>query len=95
MPLSVLEAMAAGLPVVASAVGGLHEVVVDGETGFLVPPGRPEELAAALGRLIGDAELRRTLGDAGRRRAEERFSLPRWRAEHLELYRRLLRTRTS
>lgn len=95
MPLSALEAMAAGLPVVATDVGGLHEIVADGETGVLVQPGRPDELAQALGRLVGDAELRRTMGEAARRRAEERFSLPRWRAAHLELYRRLLRNPTS
>ena len=54
MPVSVLEAMAAGLPVVASRVGGVPELVVDGETGLLVEPGDPDELAAALGRLLAD-----------------------------------------
>ena len=62
LPVSVLEAMAAELPVVASNVGGLGELVVDGETGLLVPPGDPEALAEALGRLIEDRELRRRLG---------------------------------
>jgi glycosyltransferase involved in cell wall biosynthesis len=90
MPISVLEAMAAGLPVVASAVGGVPEVVVDGETGFLVPPGDPEALADALGRLLADGELRRRMGAAGRRRAELRFDLPRFRQDHLQLYERLL-----
>ena len=90
MPLSVLEAMAAGLPVVASDVGGLAEVVIEGETGFLVPPGEPGSLADRLGRLVDDPELREALGQAGRRRAEERFSLPGWREAHLDLYRGLL-----
>lgn len=91
MPLTVLEAMAAGLPVVASAVGGLPELVEDGVTGLLVPPRDPEALADVLRRLLADADLRRRLGAAGRARAEERFDLPRFRAEHVELYERLLR----
>lgn len=95
MPLSVLEAMAAGLPVVASDVGGLHEVVVDGETGVLMPPGSPSALAAALASLAADPELRERYGRAGRQRAEERFSLSRWRTAHLELYKRLLDTDQS
>lgn len=90
LPVSVLEAMAAGLPVVASAVGGVPEAVVDGETGILVPPGDAEALAAALRRLLADRELRRRMGAAGRRRAERLFDLPRLRQEHLELYERLL-----
>ena len=69
-----LEAMAHGRPVVASAVGGLKDLVVDGKTGLLVPPGDPEALRAALERLLADAELRRRLGACGRERAGERFS---------------------
>jgi alpha-maltose-1-phosphate synthase len=69
-----LEAMACGTPVVASAVGGILEVVEDGVTGLLVPPGRPDELAGALNRVIGDRALAQSLGQAGRRRVEERFS---------------------
>jgi glycosyltransferase involved in cell wall biosynthesis len=68
------EAMAYGKPVVASAVGGLRDLVVDGETGVLVPPGDVAALRAALERLLGDAELRRRLGAAGRERIRERFS---------------------
>ena len=69
-----LEAMAHARPVVASAVGGLKDLVVDGETGLLVPPGDARTLRAALERLLGDRELRRRLGAAGRERARERFS---------------------
>ncbi|MBI4638118.1 MAG: glycogen synthase [Candidatus Rokubacteria bacterium] len=69
-----LEAMACGIPVVASAVGGIVEVVEDGVTGLLVGPARPDELAAALRRLLDDRELGRAMGRAGRRRVEERFS---------------------
>ena len=64
-----LEAMAAGLPVVACRAAAAPEVVLDGETGLLVPPLAPGALAAALGRLADDAALRRRLGEAGRRRA--------------------------
>jgi glycosyltransferase involved in cell wall biosynthesis len=66
--------MAHGRPVVASAVGGLKDLVVDGETGLLVPPRDPAALRAALTRLLGDASLRRRMGAAGRLRAQERFS---------------------
>jgi glycosyltransferase involved in cell wall biosynthesis len=69
-----LEAMAHGRPVVATEVGGLRDLVVDGETGIVVPPRDPEALRAALERLLADPELRRRLGAAGRRRAQERFS---------------------
>ena len=66
LPLSVVEAMAAGLPVVASDVGGLRELVRDGETGMLVPSRDPAALADALQPLLADRELRRRLGSAGR-----------------------------
>jgi starch synthase len=69
-----LEAMACETPVVASAVGGILEVVEDGITGLLVPPGRPEELAGALNRLLANRDLAVALGQAGRRRVEQRFS---------------------
>jgi glycosyltransferase involved in cell wall biosynthesis len=87
LPVSVVEAMAAGLPVVASAVGGLSELVVDGESGFLVQGGNADELGAALGRLITDRELRRRMGAAGRARAEQLFDLPAFQSAHVELYR--------
>jgi glycosyltransferase involved in cell wall biosynthesis len=70
----VVEAMACGLPVVASRVGGLPELVADGQTGFLVEPDNPLPLAEALLRLIENPELGRTMGRAGRLRAEKLFS---------------------
>lgn len=73
-PLIVLEAMAAGRPVVATGVGGLPELVADGETGLLVRPGDPTSLAGALTRLTADRNLARDLGAAGRRRALLRHS---------------------
>jgi glycosyltransferase involved in cell wall biosynthesis len=70
------EAMAYGRPVVAGAVGGLLDLVVDGETGLLVPPRDVGALRGALERLLGDAELRRRLGAAARERIKERFAWP-------------------
>jgi glycosyltransferase involved in cell wall biosynthesis len=71
---SCIEAMAHGRPVVASAVGGLRDLVVDGETGLVVPAGDVAALRAALERLLADGELRRRLGAAARARAAEHFS---------------------
>jgi glycosyltransferase involved in cell wall biosynthesis len=89
-PLSILEAMAAGLPVVASDVGGVAELVDDGTTGLLVPAGEPAALARALARLLDDRALRERMGAAGRARARDRFDLPELRDAHLELYARVL-----
>jgi sugar transferase (PEP-CTERM/EpsH1 system associated) len=74
MPNVVLEAMAVGLPVVATQVGGVPEIVLDGKTGLLVPPGDSETLAQALIRLLRDLDLRSRMGRAGRRRVEQYFS---------------------
>jgi glycosyltransferase involved in cell wall biosynthesis len=88
VPMALLEAMAAGLPVVATRVGGIGDVVVDGETGVLVAPGDPPALAAAFASLAGSRDLRRRLGDAGRARvetlAEPAALVARWR----EIYER-------
>lgn len=68
LPLAVMEALALGLPVVATAVGGIPEVVENGREGLLVPPGRPWELAAALVTVLTDAERRRRMAEAAARR---------------------------
>jgi len=73
MPLVVLEAMEAGVPVVASRVSGIPEVVVDGETGWLVPPEDPQALAAALREVLADPAEAARRGLAGRRRLDERY----------------------
>lgn len=74
LPMSVVEAMAAGLPVIASKVGGIPEAVTDGETGLLVEPGNVQELSAALTKLLTNDELRSEMGRRAREVAEEKFS---------------------
>lgn len=74
MPLSVLEAMAAGLPVVATDVGDVARAVVDGKTGYVVPQQSPEQLAAALRPLLTDPSMRTQFGAASRARVDEHFS---------------------
>ena len=86
-----LEAMAAGKAAVASNVGGVPEVVVDGTTGLLVPPGDAAALADAMLRLATDAALRDRLGTAGRARAA-RFSWTTITSSYTDVYRRVLRT---
>lgn len=88
--LSLLEAMALGLPVVATSVGGIPDVVADGESGLLVPPHRPDELAQAVVRLVGDPALRQSMGAAGRARFEAGFMLERMLSAHRGLYEELL-----
>lgn len=88
MPNCVLEAMASGLPVVATAVGGCRELVEDEVTGLLARPGDASDLAAKLGRLLGDGALRRAMGNAGRLRASERFSVEAMVRANEELYTR-------
>jgi starch synthase len=101
-----LEAMACKAAVVASAVGGIKEVVVDGETGYLVPfeqdpvtsfPLDPDrfarDLAARLSDLLADPEKRRRFGEAGRKRAEEKFSWTRIGDQTIDLYQTLIDAR--
>ena len=69
------EAGWVGLPVVVTRRGGLPEIVVDGETGFLIESARPDQLAERLRRLIESPHLRRTMGEAAKRRAQEKFTM--------------------
>ena len=73
--LTLLEAMARGLPVVATRVGGNPEVVADGQTGLLVRPDSPEQLASAIGRLLDDPAMARQMGEAGCRRVQRLFNV--------------------
>lgn len=88
--LVLLEAMAAAKPVVATAVGGITEVVEHGVTGLLVPPGRPDEVAAAVLRLLRHKELAAKLGRAGQALVARRFSLASMAQGTAEVYRSLL-----
>jgi glycosyltransferase involved in cell wall biosynthesis len=84
--LALLEAMAAGKPVIATAVGGLPEVVTEGENGLLIPPRDAEALAGALARLLTDPALAQRLGTNARARVRENFSLDRLGREINEIY---------
>ena len=92
-PNSIVEAMAAGKPVVATRVGGVVDAVVEGETGFLVPPRQPAALAAAIGRLLTEPERRREMGRAGARRARAQYHASRVLPSLESLYERLLSAR--
>jgi glycosyltransferase involved in cell wall biosynthesis len=90
-PVSILEAMARGVPVIASNVGAIPDQVLDGQTGLLVPPGDVTALAEALGSLLGSPDLRTRYGEAGRARFEALFSVSICAAKFVDLYRSLRR----
>jgi glycosyltransferase involved in cell wall biosynthesis len=89
-PMSVLEAMAYGKPVVASRIGGIPELVVDGETGVLFEPGDADELQGHISRLMDAPSLRVRMGAAGRIRAERQFSIEKHNADLTDTYRSLV-----
>lgn len=89
LSLTLLEAAAFALPIVATDVGGIGEAVANGETGLLVPSDNPVELAAAISTLLDDAALRVRMGQAGRQRYEQRFSLETMAQATLAVYREL------
>lgn len=84
--IAAMEAMATGLPMIVTDVGGMSELVVDGETGLVVPAKKPQSLARAIGRLAKDPQLRLRLGQAGRERANQKFSLQATVAQYERLY---------
>lgn len=90
LPLSVLEAMAQRLPVVASAVGGIPELVTDGQEGLLVPPSDVDALTNALGRVTSDAALRDRFGAAGLTRVRSEFTFTEMLARYAALYESLM-----
>ncbi|MEA2931752.1 MAG: hypothetical protein QOI56_537 [Actinomycetota bacterium] len=89
-PVSLIEAAASGRPAVATRVGGVPLVVRDGATGWLAPPGRPDEVARLLRRLLDDPAARRTMGEAARVHVRERFSSERLLRDARVLYEGLL-----
>ena len=88
-PVAILEAMSAGLPVVATDVAGIPEAVENGVTGYVVPPENVDALARRLQELLENEALRGGMGEAGRRRFENAFSIERVTADHFDLYRQL------
>ncbi len=92
-PVSAIESLAAGRPVVATRVGGVPDVVDEGEDGFLVEPGKPEELAERLERLARDPGLRERMGDYGREHVPARYAVERLVDDVDRLYRELLGSR--
>jgi glycosyltransferase involved in cell wall biosynthesis len=95
VPTTVEEAMALGIPVVAANVGGVREIVHDGETGSLVPPRDPAALVDATLPLLGDAALRRRLGEAARVRAVADFDLDRCADTHVTAFERAIAHRAT
>ncbi len=95
LPNVALEAAAAGVPVVATAVGGTPEVVEHGATGLLVPSGQPQALAESLNRLLGSGDLRRAMGEAGRKRMREQFTFEAQAARYEQLFEKLIRGRLT
>jgi glycosyltransferase involved in cell wall biosynthesis len=89
-PVTLIEALAAGLPAVATDVGGVPDVVEDGRSGLLVPPGDPAALADALAAMATDPEMRLRMGDAGRASVGDRYAIPRLVSDVDALYRDLL-----
>lgn len=84
--LAILEAMANGLPIAATSVGGNPEIIEEGVTGLMAPASDPEALAAAMSKLWNDHELRKSMSIAGRRRVEEHFSAPNMVAQYEAWY---------
>lgn len=89
LPNALLEAAAAGRPIVATAAGGSDEIVIDGETGLLVPVNDVDAIAAAIRRAVTDSALRETLGSAARQRTETMFRMSRFVGEYAALYEEL------
>jgi glycosyltransferase involved in cell wall biosynthesis len=94
LPMSILEAMAAGLPIVSTTVGGIPEAVTDGQEGLLVPPGDPEALARALCRVLSSATVREQMGLAARKRVLHEFAAAAVVPRLESLYRQSLASRT-
>lgn len=86
LPIALLEGMASKLPVVATPVGAVPEVVRDGKTGLLAKPGDPVKLAAAMERMLLESDLRQSMAAAGREFILQEFSAERMTEEYVQLY---------
>ena len=95
LPTTLIEAAACGVPVVATDIDGIPEVVIDGETGLLVPLGDEEALARNVTALLGDAPRRARMGQNARAMAEDRFNSHRWAERLCEVYDQAARMRRS
>lgn len=91
LPMTILEAMAAGRPCVVTDVGGNREAVIDGETGFLVPPQNPDALAKSIIRLLKDKDMSKRFGERGQARFEKEFTVEMMVSKTEELYRQYLK----
>lgn len=86
LSISVLEALSHGVPVIANRIAGMDEIITDGRDGFLVKPGDIEQLVTRMEQLLNDAELRQTMGDAGRATVRNRFDMANSASDFAELY---------
>jgi glycosyltransferase involved in cell wall biosynthesis len=93
-PMTILESMAAAKPVVVTDVGGLSEMVINGETGIIVPPDDPKSLATATTRILQDPMLARRMGQAGRKRVEANFTIEKMTEKYQTLYQGLVAAKT-
>ena len=89
-PMAIIEAMAVGKPVVATRVGGVAELVADGETGFLVPPGNARAMADCLTKILASSDLRDAMGQSAQARARGRHGVRQVAAQYRQVYRRIL-----
>jgi len=92
-PLTLLEGMSTGLPMIATSVGGVLEIVEEGKNGLLVPPKHPEELAQAILRLYRDQKLRKRLGERARKTVLERYTAERVVSQYIETFESVSRSR--
>ena len=93
MPYTIIEAMIAGLPVIATRVGGIPELVEDNVTGFLVPPGDPKTLPKTLQNLLDNSNVRHEMGRAGRAKALREFNLDDMLRKTRQVYEEVLQNR--
>jgi glycosyltransferase involved in cell wall biosynthesis len=87
----VLEAMAAGVPVIAARVGGVPDLIEDGQTGLFCDPCNGDDMSAAIAKLLAEPELGRTLAAKAKRQAQERFHPLVVARQHLEIYREIMK----